>query len=327
MHRALKLHLLHLVDDAGEGKLQSVFHGALTMVRALYPRGAKLQTPTNEIWQDCEQALPHVLSLLHQFHVWAPKFEANLDLATLLADTANYLWERQLMQDAIKIMDAGEEVCNSLSAINEVIPVHANICAIYGALLCDLGFSGRADALMKCEKALELRKKHIENLEASGKVEADDILLLANAWNDVGVVLLEEEKFESAMPYFEEALRLKTEWSNEDAIPWHFGEGYKNLAYIKLSQGLAEEAKSCAFRSTELCMRGRAENSATSLFFRFVCAHVLLNCNEIDQALAMHQDILEARNEVFGNTHPLTKDSLYTIGEIYRIQGKMAKAE
>ena len=71
------------------------------------------------------------------------------------------------MQDAIKIMDACEEVCNNLSAINEVIPVHANICDIYGVLRCDLGFSGRTDAPTKCEKALELRKKHIENLEAS----------------------------------------------------------------------------------------------------------------------------------------------------------------
>ncbi len=38
------------------------------------------------------------------------------------------------------------------------------------------------------------------------------------------------------------------------------------------------------------------------LFFRLICAHVLMNCNEVDKALAMHKDVLKARTEVFSDT-------------------------
>ncbi|KAJ4307563.1 hypothetical protein N0V84_012646 [Fusarium piperis] len=266
--------------------------------------------------------------LLALYQTWEPKIEPVFAFATLLLDTANYLWEKGLTKEGMETMQIGEDVCVQLSNIPEVIPIHANICAIAGGVHAEIGFSGRAMARQKCELALDLRKRRVRELEQSGTVASDDSMLLANAWNDVGVVRIQNEEFEEAVPCLQESLRLKNKWESEDKIPWHFGETYKNLSFTHLSRGDFKKAKEFAHRSYNLCSRGMAEKSAATQKAKFILATILLNCGDIEEALMLHKEILIARQEIFGKAHGLTKDSLYNVGEVYRQQGgKLEKAE
>ena len=327
LHRTLKQHVLQLIDETGEGNLQALFFRAFVMVRKAWPEGHELQAPIPDKWRDCELCLPHVLSLVSVFQLWAPKIEGNEHWVNLIADTVLYMWERGLGTDCIRLMEIGEEICSNLSHIDEIATIHANICCVQAGVQQDLGSSGRAISLQKCEKALELRQKCVRNLEQKSKLGMTDVLRLANAWNDVGVAMIHDEHFEGSKHYFEESLRLKRQWTTEDALPWHFGETYKNLAFVVLSQGQVSEAQAYARRASELCSRGMEEKSAARQKARFIEATILLNSNEQEKAFKIHKQVLQARIEIFGEGNPFTKDSMYTVGEIYRLKGKMDKAE
>ncbi|KAJ3531246.1 hypothetical protein NM208_g8962 [Fusarium decemcellulare] len=260
IHRALKKYLLQCLEDRSHAKLQAVF------------------------WQSLKME---------------PKIKPVLAFATLLLDTANYLWEKGLTKEGMETMQIGEEVCVQFSNIPE-----------------------------KCDLALELRKRRIQQLEQSGHVASDNAILLANAWNDVSVVRIQNEEFKEAVPCLKESLRLKNKWELEDNIPWHFSETYKNLAFTHLSRGEFKKAREFTNRSYNLYSRSIAEKSAATQKAKFILATILLNYGDIEEALKLHKKILLARQEIFSKAPGLTKDSLYNVGEIYRQQGgKLEKAE
>lgn len=327
MHRALKQHLIHLLDEQGSGKLQLVFERALSLVRRAFPRGDELQAPTNHTWEACEARLPHVSSLQTIFESWTPQLKATMPFATLLADTGNHLWERGLVKQALGIMDTGEKVCEGLSHESEVHTVHANICAISSAVYLDIGFSGRHKALALVKKALELRQRRMRMLDENDKGTATDALQLANAWNDLGVILIQMGEYEKAVPSFDESLKLKNTWASEDIIPWHFGETYKNLAIVELSRRNFENARAYATRATSLSTRNMGEKTASTFKAKFVMATVLLNCNDLQASLLIHKEVLAGRREVMGERHQTTKDSFYALGAIYELRNKWDKAE
>ncbi|KAJ3534578.1 hypothetical protein NM208_g7479 [Fusarium decemcellulare] len=329
IHRALRQYIQQRLHDEGSDRLSVFFRRAVTMVRQVFPRAHELQTPTSSTWVECEKCLPHILSLMSIFQRWTPKIAPTLEFATLLADTAtNYMWDHGMTSDAISILEVGESVCDVLAHHEAINLVHADICAIAGALHEDVGLSGRAIALEKCEKALELRQQRIRMLEEKGESAVPaSILQLANAWNDVGVVKLAYGEFEEALTYFTESLRLKRERTKEDDIPWHYGETYKNLALVKLYQGDVTGAERMARRSCELCCRDRPEQDASAQIARSILGTVLMNANKLDEALGVHQDVYETRKEMFGETSMHTKNSLYSIAELQRINGKLEKSE
>lgn len=125
--------------------------------------------------------MAHVTSLRAIYEAWYPKIKANILFATLLDNTGNYLWERGLVKDGLEIIDTGEKVCDALAHIDEILPIHANICAISSAVNLDIGYSGRPKALTATEKALSLRQRRMSTLEQRNTATATDALQLANA--------------------------------------------------------------------------------------------------------------------------------------------------
>ncbi|KAK3356808.1 hypothetical protein B0T25DRAFT_566139 [Lasiosphaeria hispida] len=329
MHRVLKRHILQQIDDAGTERLNLIFVRAVAMVRRQFPKAHELQTPTSEASVECERCLPHILSLVAVYRDWASKIRPPFDLATLLANTAtNYTWERGLTHVALPILEMGERVCNKLSHVEEISLVRANICAIAGCVFKDIGLSGRAIALEKCKKGLELRQGRVQALQSRGDpVDASTFLQLANALNDVGVAKLAYGCFEKALPYLLESQRLKEEQAGEEDIPWHYGELYKNLAFVKLHQGDALAAEDMARRSCDLCSLGRTETDASTQSVRSILGIVLMNIGKMDEALRLHKGVYRARKQFLGETHLHTKNSQYLVAELSRRKGKLSKAE
>ncbi|KAJ4300057.1 hypothetical protein N0V90_005306 [Kalmusia sp. IMI 367209] len=153
------------------------------------------------------------------------------------------------------------------------------------------------------------------------------MLQLANAWNDVGFVKLSYGDFEAALDYFLESHRIKQEHATEDHIPWHYGETFKNLALVKLHQGDKTGAEEAARRSCELCCQGRLETDASTQKARSLLAIVLMNTDKVDEALGLHKSVYKVRKEILGETNLHTKNTLYLIAELYRLKGKLVKAE
>ncbi|KAI0536690.1 P-loop containing nucleoside triphosphate hydrolase protein [Xylaria digitata] len=318
IHQALKRYILHLV-----------FKRVVAMVRRKFPQTDELQTPNSTAWVECEKCLPHILSFLTIYRDWSPKVKPIFDFATLLADTGtNYMWECGLTTDAIDILEMGERVCNELPQTEEIGAVYADICAIAGSVYETIGLSGRAAALRVCEKGLKLRQENIKVLEERGQtVTVHGILRLANAWNDVGVVKLSYGDFEAALPCFLESQRLKQLHKAEHDIPWHYGELYKNLAIVKLYQGDTVGAEDDARRSCQLCCFGRSERDAATQKARSILGIVLMKIGKTDEAFELLKGVYRVRKEILGETNLHTRNSLYLVAELYRISGKMDKAE
>lgn len=329
MHRVLKRHILQRIDEEGDQKLSLVFKRAVDMIRRNFPKADELQTPTSTAWVECERCLPHILSLLTIFQDWAPKVEPTLDFATLVADTAtNYMWERGLTADAIAVLSIGVRVCNELSHLEEMNLIQADICAIAGSVHETIGLSGRATALEECKKGLKLREERIKMLERRGQaIGPFSILQLANAWNDLGVAKLSYGDYEEALPNLLESQRLKQLHKSEEDIPWHFGETYKNLSIVKLFQGDAIGAEEMARRSCELCCFGRSETDASTQKARSILGIVLMNIDKTDEAFSLLKGVYNVRNEMLGETSLHTRNSLYLVAELYRLKGKLKKAE
>ncbi|KAF6836762.1 transcriptional xre family [Colletotrichum plurivorum] len=330
IHRVLKRHILQLIDEnEREDYFTIVFNRAVAMIRRQFPKAHELQTPTSATTVECEKCLPHILSLMTVYRDWAPKAQATYEFATLLADTGtNYMWQHGVTSDAIPVLEMGERICKSIATPEEIAPVHADICAIAGAVYEDIGFSGRATALEKCEEALKLRQKTIRAREARGNdVPPSTYLQLANAYNDVGVAKLSHGDASGALESLVESEKLKRQHKTEDELPWHYGELYKNLSFVKLFMGDLVDAEEHARRSCRLCCQDRADTEASTLKARFVLAMALMNVDKVDEALRLHKDVLQARKKLLGKSSLHTKNSLYQVGELYRFKGKLQKAE
>jgi tetratricopeptide (TPR) repeat protein len=327
MHRSLKQHVLHIIHESGDDYLQVCFDRALKMVRKAYPMGSPFLTPKNELWAQCESVLPHVLSLNYLYQKWSSSICGSLPFATLLVDTTNYMWERGLTDTAVEVIDLGVGVCKLLDDDDEVAPYHANLLCIAGAIHGEIGFSGRERSLDVYERCLKLCQQRVNSQQRKDAVSIADIMNLANAHNDMGVIRIQSGLYGESISHFEESLELKRKWTSEAEVPWHFGETYKNLAFVKLSQGKLEEAKDFASRAKKMCSRGMAEKSAATQKACFVEATILLNCGDLENSAKSFKSILRVRNEIFGPGHMLTKDAVYVIGEIYRLRGKLEKAE
>lgn len=338
IHRALALHILNLLDNAPDPtRLNTAYHRAVSIVRRSFPRGSAVQGPTNHTWPDCEIHLPHFLSLKAIYRSRQAKIEPTQVFATLVVDAANYLWERGLTNDVISTLALGEDVCNSLMTSKNknnraVVPLYANICAIAGAVYSEIGLSGRALALQKCERALELRRLRIQHLEEEAKNGGVDIteidgILLANAYNDMGVLNMQYERFGAAASFFAQSLEIKRKWTSEEASPALFGESYKNISVVRLAQGRKEEAAELATKSLELHGKGMNEMTFTWQKVKFILAWVTCYAGDTKRALQIHKEVLKARIQIIGQGHRRTRDSMYMIGEIYRLKGQYAKAE
>jgi tetratricopeptide (TPR) repeat protein len=155
----------------------------------------------------------------------------------------------------------------------------------------------------------------------------NDYLNLSNVWNNVGVMLLKQSKFEKAEPYIRESLQIKRQWASEDDIPWHYSKCYKNLSYIELSRENLDKAKRLSKNATSLCTRDMLEKSAAGLRAHFIEGLIALNSHRIYEALDKHKYVLKLRKETFGDNNQHTKHSLFAVGETYRLQEKLDKAE
>ena len=328
IHRSLKSYMIqHMDESLGSYLLQQTFDATVEIVRRSFPPQSATQGPSNYNWNIWKEYLPHALSLRAFYELWKDKIKPSVTFATLLSDTGTYLWEIGLRSDSISIFQTGTEVCKGMEELEEIVPVYANICCWHGAVLAEIGLSGRMMARVPVERALQLRQRRMKDLAKSGSATRDDYLLLSNGWNDLGVLLMQHEEFEPATHCIQRGLSIKQQWITEEKFPQKFGESYKNLAYLLVYQHRNAEAVESAKKAYELMERGNGREAQATLKGGFVYGCILLATGDLQMAKTIHKDVLSRRRRLLGDNSFITKDSVYVLGEIYRLLGKPHKAE
>jgi tetratricopeptide (TPR) repeat protein len=122
-------------------------------------------------------------------------------------------------------------------------------------------------------------------------------------------------------------LEIKEEWITEEKFPQKFGESYKNLAYMRVHQKKYDEAVSLAKRAYALMERANGQGAPATLKGGFAYGCILLATGDLEAAKKIHKDVMIRRRTLLGEYSFATKDSMYVLGEIYRLLGKLEKAE
>ncbi|XMA10378.1 hypothetical protein WAI453_003169 [Rhynchosporium graminicola] len=144
MHRSLRSYLVQLMSESiGSVLLQQNFDTAAVIVRRSFPPQTVTQTPSNHNWNISKEYLPQILSLQSFYSSWKLRVQPSRTFASLLADAGMYLWEIGLRSGSITTLEWGEQVCSSIGDRDDIMSIHANICAIHGACLAEIGLSGR----------------------------------------------------------------------------------------------------------------------------------------------------------------------------------------
>jgi len=82
-----------------------------------------------------------------------------------------------------------------------------------------------------------------------------------------------------------------------------------------------------ARRSCELCCLGRSETDASTQKACSLLDIVLINIGKVDEGFRLLKGVYKVRKEILGETNLYTRNSLYLVAELYRLIGKLTKAE
>lgn len=327
IHRQLQRNLLHSLDR-DLGRRDSIFLRALRTVRRVFPRQPPINEHMSEFWSICEMYLPQVLSLHSVFVNSYPQLAGSLEFAALLCDSGQYMWERNLSESAIAVLNLAKRICDDTLPAGEPHPLVATILSVQSSVELDSGFSGLGRATPLKQKVREIRQAYIEGLRFNGnEPQLEDDITLANASNNLGCCYLHSGQFKRAEPLFLESLKIKSRWGTQESMAYEFAESRKNLAIVKASQGRMKEALRMAAEAAELVATEMGPESSRTYFFHFIHAYILFDSGKVKEALSLHLKVLNFRVENLGDQHTYTAASYYAVGSIYHYQRHLDEAE
>ncbi|RFU30827.1 hypothetical protein B7463_g5472, partial [Scytalidium lignicola] len=321
IHRALQLNLLHKLDQEPELR-QKVFNEALYYVRRVFPRPSAIQAPSNDKWQASEVYLPQVLSLQAVFESSAaPPIKCCMSFAGLLSDAGNYLWEQALYSQAFETLQIAERICETCEDLDMM--EQSKIITLAACVTLDIGISGRPHCIPRFERTLALRQQCLERNPKSFSTE--DLILLANAWNDVAATLLDHERYDQAEPFFQRSLSIKRELKlpEDGSAHFNYAINFRGIAFVRVFQNRVAEAIDFASKGKELieCNHGplRTPNPAAVQRFRYDYANVLSYNGQkgVRQALELHEKVLVERIKLFGSDAVHTLNSYYATADMH----------
>ena len=323
IHRSLQRGLREKLSQ-DKSKQQAVFEQAVALVREVFPRGDGLQQPMPEKWAECQRLLPHLHALHSVYEARKVDIKGSLDFAQLLLDAGMDQFERGITHEGLLLLNTAENVLGAnnttLSEGSQVM--RADIHAMIGIMYDDLGIDKRREAFWRREKALEIRKRTFE--EAKTKTRKDEILVY-NSEMEYAISLLHYHRYAEAEPIIERCLVKFKEWGSEEEIPFEYAKYYNKIALVRMYQGRLDEAIPLAAKGVQLM-----EKTGYSLFssrFRFDMACMILQRGDLEEALRVHKAVYDQRLETVGPENQLSLHSMYAIGAIHELEGRLEEAE
>lgn len=300
----------------------------MKLVRKAFPVQSPIGVPVNHKWDIYERYMPHVLAL-HTIYLGS-KDESNsihgtAELADLLCDAGYYMWDRNMVEEGMKILDTADKICRLPENLH-LRRLRANIGVAIGSLLNDVGISVRDRATQLFDDILVLRQETIAELPKPHS--RSDQLLLSNGWNDKGWMCMEREDYAAAEECYENSLAIKRQWAEKE-IPFEFAETLKNIAVVRLAQKRSQDALNLVLHATKLSEDDpeMGPDSAAAQKFRVHVAEVMANSGMIQEALDITEKVAVARQKLYGPHHPYNLDVCYMRGALYSHEGRLLDAK
>ncbi|GAP92896.1 putative pfs domain-containing protein [Rosellinia necatrix] len=323
IHRSLQLNLRNRLS-AEPDSYAAVFRDAGSLVREAFPSQSKTMSYQDDNWRVYDKYYPHVQALQSIAQSSSSKaLVHNQMFAQLLSDAANYCWERGYMR-------LGIEACQLAVSIFESSPqldlmLYSRPLTSWGLMAGEMGIPQRKQMFDCYSRCIAVRAEYLKNQPNGG--DADEQLLLCNAWSDYGLGCLEAGYYDEAEKYALLSLALKSRHESEKTYAMMFGLGYWELAVVYASQGKFKEARAMADRMEKMAAVDYKPGTAAIWKFQFLKACIYFTTGDHAIALNIHQDVLVSRTSIFGPTGTFTRYSYYAVAEIYHILGALDLAE
>lgn len=267
----------------------------ISLLRNSYPTYSSIGLPLSEVWDDCKLLTSHVIALSNSFSKDSPTIpDSDLELyAELLHVTSQYLWEQGSWTDAWALLRLAERSCNLPTSTNLVLRAH---------IACGLGVFCLEDSMIDDaahynEMYVDLRKRYNESL--GDKIGTDEILMLSNAYNNLGNAYCAQNNLEKALETHRLALKLRRSQNS----PLHIALSRANLSRVLQFMGRLSESKD---HMQEALLIQKAEtgsdNTRYALFLHNM-GSVLGDMNDWNAAKKFHSEALAIRSERLGEAN------------------------
>jgi tetratricopeptide (TPR) repeat protein len=340
MHRLLRNHLRRDLEISPE-RLCRIFEMAFKLLRRVVPMQSATSSPTNLDWQTHALYSRHILSLHMAYseskgNTLAMLEQSILTFAELLSDVANYLWERSLPKDALKLLGTAGEICELVLGEQDTDPRRIQILYLQASIELNRGSIDRAEAIARKEKILKLRTLRNRDVflnlaERKTNTHYLSAIALSTAYNNLACAYMHASDYEQASPIFAKSLQIKLklkEAFNQPQLPG-IAEVYKNQAFVALARGEFQEAIERASRALAMINEwtGGGPRTKVGQFFRYIHACMIFNAGHTEESLKLNIDILEKRKDVLTDAHDHTIDSNYAVGMMYWKLGELDQAQ
>ncbi|KAH8596651.1 hypothetical protein B0O99DRAFT_705975 [Bisporella sp. PMI_857] len=322
IHRSLQAKILQDLNKDPRQR-ERVYMQAFLLVRKRFPFPSPIQVPEPEKWPICIKYLRHVLSLQKVFAGKLIHIQPSVDLARLLSDGGIGLWERGMTTEGLDLLSSAEGILTQLQCDEDMLK--ANIHVIIALLIQNKGIEYLAESNERISKALEIREI-FKAVTAEDQYSKNDDILLHNARSDYGCVLLQYNKYQEAEPIFAQCLTRYREWGPDEDIPYEHAKFNHHMAFCKMYRKNFVDSIELAKRGVHFVTLATGHGASCNKW-KFDTACVILQSGDLDGALEMHKEVLEARIEHHGRSSFLTLQSYYAVGALYSYLGELTLAE
>ena len=225
--------------------------------------------------------------------------------------------------EGLDLLLSAESILNQLDCDEEMLK--ANIHVIIALLLQDQGSAHFSESKDRISKALEIRENLKRNTPAEDFSKTDDILL-HNAKSDYGCVLLQYNNYKEAEPIFAQCLVKYREWGQDEEIPYEHAKYNHHMAFCQMYKRNFTEAVELAERGVYFVTLATGKGASCNNW-KFDMACVILQSGDLNRALEVHKEVLNARLEHHGKSSFLTLQSYYAVGAVYAYLDDLSAAE
>ncbi|KAK5655940.1 hypothetical protein OQA88_5075 [Cercophora sp. LCS_1] len=325
IHRLLQKKIVF--DIAPQLKLDSAMAKATRLVRKRFPEAPVIQASAPQNWKAAKEYQGHCFSLLRAFQQakdeW-PEFEQLEEMADLFYDAGFYMWDRQATDgNGLEFLDAAESIHDSEYIKTDPMSAkRANIHCMSGLLRNAMGCMERDESFKRLQQALKIRSFIYDN---DASYNRDNDILLQNAANDYGILLLNQYRFQEAGAIFEKCLKRYRVWGTEEEIPFEYSKYYYNMGIVRMWQENLDEGISFFRKSTKLAKAAFGKGSQFwDNYFMMACA--VRHSGDHERALKMHLKALNARLEQQGQHSKGAILSTFAVGKMHATLGNLPTA-
>jgi hypothetical protein len=314
LHRMLKSKIL---DDMDDYSVANAFRKTFRLLRKKFPAADSQQVPKPALWDVCAENMRHIESFYTVFTNERERIERiagpqPLELVELFYDAGFYVWARRgTSYDGLKLLRTAEKILDAIG-MDQDAKIRADINCIIGLLLLDKGCADRRQGSKYLLEARRIRKV----ISDQDPDDHDTDVLATNAVSDYAVSLLNNNRFAEAGECMRHCFERYQSWGPMSENPFENSKYYGNYSVVLMFEGRMDEA----IDSLRICLgltekfAGKREQWYRRLFL-LACVH--LQAGNLQKALELHMEALQARLELGGKHATNFILSLYAVGAVH----------